>query len=278
MKTIYLLSDPRDNAPRYVGITKDIKHRLSQHLRDKNKTHRCSWIGSLRILGLTPLIEVLEEVEDGDGYITEIAWILGFRIAGYSLTNMTMGGDGVTCLSGESRDKMRRARLGRKASPETLEKMRLASLGRTHTCDFKEKMRKRMIGNKFGVGRKASLETRAKMSASGIGHIITPDGKDRLSKLMIGNKRGLGNKSKTGHVMSEETRSKMSASRMGHVVTQASRDKISKGNLGKKKCLGCKRSPETIEKMRSAAIRRGITPETREKMRVTKLNKNSPKG
>ena len=62
---VYVLCDPRETDPvkrvRYVGVTKrGLDVRLAGHLADKAKTHKCNWIMSLRALGLTPTIELVD--------------------------------------------------------------------------------------------------------------------------------------------------------------------------------------------------------------------------
>jgi predicted GIY-YIG superfamily endonuclease len=49
MYVIYALIDPRDNTPRYVGITDDVYARFSQHLRcDSSNFRRDAWIKELK--------------------------------------------------------------------------------------------------------------------------------------------------------------------------------------------------------------------------------------
>lgn len=41
---IYKLTDPRNNEVRYIGKTTNIKRRYKQHLYDKRKSHKSSWM------------------------------------------------------------------------------------------------------------------------------------------------------------------------------------------------------------------------------------------
>src|SRR5215467_9187031 len=61
MYTIYALVDPRDNIPRYVGLTDCPPFRLREHIRnlDGGKEKR-AWVRELWQHGLVPSMEVLE--------------------------------------------------------------------------------------------------------------------------------------------------------------------------------------------------------------------------
>lgn len=53
MWTVYLLVDPRDGLPHYVGATSNIKARLSAHKRAKGENKRHKWLKELKELGLS---------------------------------------------------------------------------------------------------------------------------------------------------------------------------------------------------------------------------------
>jgi group I intron endonuclease len=111
---IYLLSDPRNMEPRYVGVTNNLKHRMTDHLYFDDNTYKTCWIKSLISNNLKPIVEILEECDDNQREDAEKAWILGFKQTGAKLTNLTDGGDGTP---------------GRKFSAEAIEKMRAAKIG-----------------------------------------------------------------------------------------------------------------------------------------------------
>lgn len=93
---IYTLSDPVTNEIRYVGKANDIKKRLNCHMTRSNlikTSHKNSWIKSLIKKGLKPIIEPIDEVLVSDWEFWEIYWISQFKTWGYSLTNLTNGGD-----------------------------------------------------------------------------------------------------------------------------------------------------------------------------------------
>lgn len=119
---IYGLVDPRDDQVRYIGMTtKALEVRLSGHLneshyRPKLCYHKSHWIRQLQALGLSPGIQLLEEVPAGaDWRVVESRWIAHGRSQGWPLTNMTDGGEGAP---------------GRVLSEEIKRKISIASRGR----------------------------------------------------------------------------------------------------------------------------------------------------
>jgi hypothetical protein len=92
---IYTLSDPRNNEVRYVGVTRDADQRLKEHLHPKKKTHCSYWVKSLLGDGIVPEMTVIESGVIGRSE-RERYWIKKYREGGSDLTNLTMGGDGMT--------------------------------------------------------------------------------------------------------------------------------------------------------------------------------------
>lgn len=68
-------------------------------------------------------------------------------------------GDVYSCISEETREKMRRANLGKKMSPEAIEKTRLFNLTRVISQETRDKQRKAMKGRKLS---KEHIEKRTK--------------------------------------------------------------------------------------------------------------------
>ncbi|MBF0553237.1 MAG: GIY-YIG nuclease family protein [Nitrospirae bacterium] len=58
---IYALVDPISIEMRYIGKSTNPHKRLSRHLIDKQRTHKTSWIQSLRNKGLKPIYCILEQ-------------------------------------------------------------------------------------------------------------------------------------------------------------------------------------------------------------------------
>lgn len=130
---IYTLTDPRTDAIRYVGWSFDVARRLSAHVSTAKNTisHKSHWIRGLITLGLRPIATIVES-GCGDWQEAEKRWIAHHLSIGTKLTNMTIGGDGTPGLipSQETREKMSKAGLGRKRSPESIAKSRAGLLGK----------------------------------------------------------------------------------------------------------------------------------------------------
>ena len=78
MYSIYALIDPRDNITRYIGITeKPVNQRVQQHLLGNDgNVNKIAWINELDQLGISPIVEVLEQVESKEEALErEIYWI-----------------------------------------------------------------------------------------------------------------------------------------------------------------------------------------------------------
>jgi hypothetical protein len=90
MHTIYALVDPRDNTPRYVGLTDCPPFRLREHIRnlDGGKEKR-AWVRELRQHGLVPSMEVLETTPTLESALqSEKHWTSYYLALGMPLTNI----------------------------------------------------------------------------------------------------------------------------------------------------------------------------------------------
>ena len=90
---IYALIDPRDNTPRYIGMTKNVYFRLERHIKDKKTKDKAAWIAELEQLGMHPELEILETIEamsniDDFASEREKYWIDKFLQSGTSLLNV----------------------------------------------------------------------------------------------------------------------------------------------------------------------------------------------
>lgn len=153
--SIYCLVDPRTSEVRYVGKTEQrLESRITAHMRDTTKCHRVHWLSELRALGLRPVGVVLEDVHGAHPWQeSERFWIQRLRSMGARLVNNTDGGDGVSGLPPETRQRMRAVWLGRKHKPETLQKLRLARRLRTTTTATRAKMSQTRRGRKITWGK-----------------------------------------------------------------------------------------------------------------------------
>lgn len=96
---IYTLADP--SAPReirYVGVAEDPYLRYESHLKERGvmrlRNHRLNWLRSLQLLGVDPVLDVLDEVPRVQRWDLEREYIRVFRAIGFKLVNGTEGGEG----------------------------------------------------------------------------------------------------------------------------------------------------------------------------------------
>lgn len=104
--TIYALTDASGDV-RYIGKTVNARKRLSVHLSDARRGKRsytCYWIRSMQT---APIMRPLMVVEEYDGAEMERRAVAIYRQRGCRLTNVTIGGDGITPTA---RANMRAAR------------------------------------------------------------------------------------------------------------------------------------------------------------------------
>lgn len=229
MKTssIYTFRDPRTQCIRYVGIcVSPIKYRVARHWKDARAgsilaVHR--WLRKLDGLGLSPIVECIEQTTDRS---REVHWIAFYRAAGAPLLNLTDGGEGM---------------LGHVPTPATR-----AKKAAIWTEEMKAEKRAEMTGTKH------SAEVRAKIGLGNKGKKMPPPTPERLVKMRAAS---------LGRKLSPEAREKISASKLGKKrppLTEAQcqeRSKRAKGRRhteeAKQKCraakLGKKRPPLTEE-------------------------------
>jgi hypothetical protein len=154
---VYGLFDPTTHELRYVGLTVDLARRVAQHIRSaqQTRTYCARWIKNVIGHGLLPEVEVLEETDVERGPEQERFWISYFRFIGASLTNHTLGGEGVLGLRWtEERRVKQMAALADQFPPGA-------------PCP--EHLRRNLKlgwGNKSALGKRQSPESQAKRSTS----------------------------------------------------------------------------------------------------------------
>lgn len=156
---IYVLRDPRDQEVRYVGRTKqDLKRRLRvlcEYGRSNDPSHpRWGWVSELLNLGLKPVIELLEEVDEESAKESKLRWT---EILKPTIANR------------------------KSVSPETKARISANLKGRTPSLSNRESHKTpeaREQARKRAVGRVHSAETRQKMSQSHKARISTIRGPD----------------------------------------------------------------------------------------------------
>ncbi len=88
---IYTLSDPRDGAIRYVGISRNPKRRWYKHnqCNDGNE-QKAAWIQELRQLRLKSVLTIIEYIdgEMKEAWPREKHWIEFYAAQGALLTNL----------------------------------------------------------------------------------------------------------------------------------------------------------------------------------------------
>lgn len=162
---IYGLNDPTTGKCRYVGKAADPHKRFGKHLliAGRRSTYKDCWIQELAAQGLKPVLEVLDEVPALEWEFWEREYIRVFRMVGFSLTNLTDGGDGISGVTERTRAKMSAARKGKHLSEDTCERMRVARTGKI----LSEETRAKIGASNFGKRR--SSEARSKMREVHIG-------------------------------------------------------------------------------------------------------------
>ena len=164
---IYKLLDPETLEIRYVGKANNPDDRLKQHIahsrHQAKETHAGYWIASLWKRGLKPILEIIEEVPFAIWEARELYWIEWHLQHGHPLTNTYFGGKGVSMIPPETREKMRKAHLGKKPTPEQIAKRASAMRGMKYKPMSEES--RRNIGNAHR-GLKLSKEAREKVAAS----------------------------------------------------------------------------------------------------------------
>ena len=122
---IYVLIDPRTDKVRYVGKANNVPQRYKAHLNRarKHQIHKANWIKQLRILGLKPIVEVIDVVPINEWTYWETYWIAQMKAWGFDLLNYTLGGDGTTFANQTSFKKGHKIWLGKHHSEETKKKI-----------------------------------------------------------------------------------------------------------------------------------------------------------
>ena len=210
---IYVLKDPRDERPRYVGWTSvGIRRRLQAHIQEARTearqahTHKTRWIRGLLSGGLRPVIETIDHGTGPNWGVIEQLWILLYREQYPDLTNLSDGGEGNLGYvpTPEVREKISRANKGRKLTPEHIAKWigaaRLANMKRKWTPEERQRLSQRLKGipRPPGVMEKAQAAKR--------GSKMSEEGKAKLRVWHLGRKASL------------ETRAKMSKSHVNNPI------------------------------------------------------------
>lgn len=109
---IYSLNDPITNIPMYIGSTKNLRKRLSNHLCDTHNKSKLNWTSELKNSGLGPIIEQIDEVPIAESNFWEEHYISLFKSWGFPLLNGHSRAIGIFGHSEEARKKMSLDRKG----------------------------------------------------------------------------------------------------------------------------------------------------------------------
>lgn len=121
---IYSLSDPISGKVVYIGKTKNIKRRYSDHCRRPKGSYRTildKWKKEIIDSGLKPQINIIKECDETNVDFYERFYISEYRKDG--ILNMTDGGDGLQNPSEETRRKIGDKSRGRIPTIETRQKI-----------------------------------------------------------------------------------------------------------------------------------------------------------
>lgn len=129
---IYGLVDPRTGMLRYVGKADNPSKRWYDHLCSPKSehTHKANWIKQLRADNCRPELIIIEEVPTAKWQESEQSWIRHFRSLGCDLTNGNDGGVGGVCPTKAVREKMSLSQRGKPRNPASIEKMRITKTGK----------------------------------------------------------------------------------------------------------------------------------------------------
>ena len=89
---IYVLIDPRSGAVRYVGATNNPRRRLATHKSAPHSYPLIAWHDELRVLGLSPILLVVDEVGVHEVRAAERRLVSRCAKAGADLLNVLPGG------------------------------------------------------------------------------------------------------------------------------------------------------------------------------------------
>lgn len=199
---VYELSDENSRVF-YVG--KGSGRRMWQHsykAKHGEQTPRAEKIRSILDRGhKVNLKKVFETNDEIEAYREEVG-----RIALHgrdTLTNRTNGGCGVKELGEESREKIARSRIGKKASDETRSRQREAKIGTHRTDETKKKIGDYQRGGKKPWAVPPQHRDPSFNAATFKGRKHSPEAIEKMRQ------------AKKGHPVSEETRRKISETKRG---------------------------------------------------------------
>ena len=230
---IYGLYDPRNGYLRYIGKAIDLKARFYLHLSEKKNSHKNQWIAQLRSFGLLPEMRVLQTIynsDDTDWQEIERWWIKCAREKGDPITNLDDGGRSGMKKSAETKEKMRLKQLGRIMSPESIAKMKA-----TKAANLTPEVRERI--SKAQLGKRRTPEQRAAHSIALTGRVVSEETRRKIGEAnKISREKYLAlhppkcrqpKIPKARQPISEETKAKQRAAKLGRTLSNEHRAALS---------------------------------------------------
>jgi hypothetical protein len=211
---IYILEDPRNSIPRYLGKSNNPINRLKAHigeaLNGKKFDHKNNWIRSLLKINLKPEIFILDEVPINEWQFWEkhyghlfLSW--GFDMV-FDRDYLGIGSTDMELFNSRPKKKRVVSEAGRLKIKAAAQRREL------NPSDAMKEMRKKFGARELGIpscmkGKKMSSETRKKMSESHKGNKAPWFGKKQPEEMKQKNRE-----KHTGKEASKKTKDKMSAS------------------------------------------------------------------
>lgn len=172
----YLHCKP-DGTPFYVGKGTGVRFKKLDRFRNQFHENTVKKYGKENIL-----VGLVECSSESIAFDLERGLIRRLRAMGVDIANFTDGGEGVSGLkmSESSREKMRKAKLGKPLTEEHREKLRKANSGKTMPPSSREKVSVARRGIKF------SDEHKNKLRLAKIGRVLTEDHKEKVRQAILG--------------------------------------------------------------------------------------------
>ena len=214
---IYKITSPTKKV--YIGqsinIEKRFKYYLNLNCKNQTILHRSLLKYGVEKHRFEIICECsLSELNEKERYYQELYSAIGSKGMNCVL-NKTDTHKRV--VSQETRDKMSKARLGKKHSEETLLRMSNSQIGKKISNEQRFKISESKKGVKF------SEDVKLNMSKARTGRIFSEESKKKMSD------------SAKGKIVSEETRKKMSTSQKGKKLSKETREKMSISRTGLKR-------------------------------------------
>lgn len=199
------------NGKIYIGKTVNLVKRLNSHKNCKLKlTGMCYFQYAILKYGwdsfTVEILEVFEnfdKLKDNDSLLEREAYYIKLfdstdKNIGYNTCSYSTDGTGISRgpRSEETKEKIRKAHLGKKLTCEHKEKMRQNNLGKKHSEETKEKIR---LGN---LGKILPESAKEKVRLAQLGRKHSEESKEKMRNIKLGKKH------------SEETKEKMKVSHL----------------------------------------------------------------